>query len=185
MDNYALVAAALSGSFILSAVLKLIQPAQFRTFLDSLIRHRLSSRALAVGIPALELTIGVLLLTPATRVGAVGALIMSAGFLFVGFRAVRRSDSPGCGCFGGIDTHTPPGVTLGRAIVVTAAALYAVALSGNDGVGGSPAPEFIVAVGLLCGAGLALTMTLAGQIVEFRRTLRPLLIGDSDSPSEL
>lgn len=178
IDDYTFVASAVSGSFLLSAILKLRQPAPFRMFLDSLMGAERLKRALVVGLPALELLIGALLLTSLKPVGAVGAVATSLVFVAVAVRAIRLSNAPGCGCFGVLDAATPHWVTLVRACAMTMIAVYCLRLLLGNGVSAPTGSGFILVVGLLAGIGFALSLTLLGQVVAFQGTLRGLLVSE-------
>jgi hypothetical protein len=177
MNGYVFLVAAVSGSFLLSALLKLAQPAPFRLFLDTVIADATSTRTAARALPALEFVIGIALLSPISRWAAVGAATLSFAFLAVGLRAVRMSPGPGCGCFGALDATTPHWLTLVRAVGLAAAAVGCFALSFSNGARISTGSGFILVAGLLAGVGLALSTTLLGRLIAFRRTLRPLLLG--------
>jgi hypothetical protein len=177
----AFLAGAVGGSLLLSGVLKLRQPAAFRAFLDSLVTRERWNRVIELVVPVLELATGGLLLTPFARAGALGALVVSLAFAVAALWAVRRSTAPGCGCFGALDATTPHWLTLVRALLLVAAALGCSLLLLRAGAPGFPARAGrATTFGVLSGIGLALTLTVAGQVIEFRNSLRALVVSDSD-----
>ena len=168
------IAGAVSGCFALSAIAKLQQPEPFEAFVGSLIPQVPARRSITLGLATIEILVAALLLSPSRWIGAVLAVILSSGFVAASLKA-QRSAAPGCGCFGALDAESPHWITLARSVGVLAAAAYclvafAAAHPGppNDAVFGS-------ILGFVVGAGLALTMTLIGAIIEFRSVLHQLL----------
>jgi Methylamine utilisation protein MauE len=169
--------AALSGAFLLSAVMKFWQPRPFVAFVNSITTNSRLRRIVVLGIPALELAVGASLLTPFAPVAAIAAAAIAFAFVAVGARALLMSDVPGCGCFGQLDAATPHAVSLVRSVILTggAVACSAVVLGTNI-----PRPVFLTTTGLLAGFGVMTSMTLLGQIIAFRKTLIELLTSQAE-----
>lgn len=162
-------------------MLKLLQPAAFRTFLETLIPARRTRWIASVAIPWAEIGVSVLLVAPVKLVGPLAALVFSAGFAASALVATRRRGTSGCGCFGALDRSTPHWFTTVRSLVLVAGALTCVLLPvGNEWATATSKP-LMLAVGALCGVGLATTSALLGQMLAFRETFVQLVTADQSS----
>ena len=174
MGESVFVASTLSGCLALSATAKLVRPEPFEAFLRSLLPKVSLRRSITVGLATTEILVAALLLSPSRWIGSIGAAALSTGFVAASLKA-WRSGAPGCGCFGGFDAESPHWVTLARALTVLTAATYCmIGLAGADRETSGGA-VFISILGFTVGSGVALTMTLAGTIIEFRPVLQRLL----------
>jgi hypothetical protein len=174
MSSYSFVAGALAGAFSISAFMKLVQPQSFRLFLESLVAQKPTKRLLAVGTPIIELGIACSLLTPSAGAGAIAAGVLSMASAAVAIAATRRPQSPGCGCFGSLDAVTPHSLTLIRALGFLTAAAYCIVVA--RGLAAPTLEPSLVAIGAVAGIAIATSMSLLGQIVQFRVILRRLVL---------
>jgi hypothetical protein len=159
---------------------KLLRPEPFEAFLQSLLPGVRVRRSQTVGLATIEILVAALLLSSSRSIGALGAVTLSIGFVAASVRA-RHSSAPGCGCFGGFDAESPHWVTLARSLAVFGAATYCVIALLFMGHEQTTEAVFISTLGFVAGAAVALTMTLAGTIIEFRPVLRAML--ESERPT--
>ena len=131
-SQMALASGMLSGVLLLSGTAKLIRPENFAAFLEQTIGERPRLRQLIRNVPAAELVVGVVILTPLATVGLVGATLL-AGLFVVGSFAPAQSDHTGCGCFGSLDaTDTARTFTQGRALLLLLLAAACLILGAGD-----------------------------------------------------
>ena len=115
------------GVFALAGIIKAFD---FQTFADAFYSYDIIPLGLvnvvALGLPPLEILIGLALLTGIrTRASALAAFSLMILFLLVLTQAVSRGLPLNCGCFGSLGNifHFPLWVDLGRDVVLTVAAL--------------------------------------------------------------
>lgn len=105
--------------FILSGIMKLIQPKSFRKTLDDLQFPKFISGTLTYLVPLLECAAAVLLIFPETRI--VGELLIVAlliGFTFSVWKAARLKSAVACNCFGNLIPETIGLKTFYRIVVL-------------------------------------------------------------------
>src|SRR5918999_3218614 len=134
----------LAGVFAWAALAKAVRFRRWRSSLDA---YRLPlPGVLAAAVPAAEAAITALVLLGRTRVAAVAALVLLAGFSMAVLRARRLvGDRIPCGCFGGRSRRDY------RVLLARNAALVPVALAAlsDPGIVTTPADVEVIPVALL------------------------------------
>jgi len=116
----------LSAVFLVSAVAKVVAPRRTAAAARDLGMPAALSPAVAVALPAAELTVAVLLvLTPTVTVGAVLATALMAAFTALVAGNLIRGRRPACACFGALSAEAP----IGPSTLVRNAALLAGSLA--------------------------------------------------------
>jgi hypothetical protein len=128
----------------------------------------------ARAVPVVELAVATALLA-APRAGAVGALVLLAGFTVVLARGVALGVDVSCGCFGAASSAPVTPVTLLRTLFLVAAASCAAVLASGPEV-----PSFAAVV-------LVSTIALLGAVVvaaaDVKRTVGGVWKTDTPRPS--
>lgn len=175
------VTAALAGGMLLAAAsAKLVERAHGNDLLRAL---GLPAR-LAEALPFVELAAaGCLLGGIAPLAAASAATALALTFVTVLLVAQVRGVSAPCRCFGALDSATPAGVSLARAlfiVAVTATLTAAVAAGGHPRVTPAGPASWLGALLALC---TVLAFALAGQALSFHRALRRLThVSDGGGP---
>ncbi|MFK5584610.1 MULTISPECIES: MauE/DoxX family redox-associated membrane protein [unclassified Serinicoccus] len=128
----------LAAVLVLSGLAKLPDPGATTSMVAALrLPALLRRRWVALSLPALELVVAVLLLTPwpwTYALGASGALALCVAFLVVVVRAMGFHPRPTCSCFGRVGDHRITGRTVLRNALLVALSLVAllIALDGSS-----------------------------------------------------
>jgi peroxiredoxin/uncharacterized membrane protein YphA (DoxX/SURF4 family) len=127
---------ALAGIFLLAAITKLADMAGSRRALEGFNVPARFISAAAVLLPAAELAAAILLVPEATAaVGAALAALLLGLFVAGILAALRRGEAPDCHCFGQIHSRPVGQETLGRNLVLAAAAVFIAVAGGGPGFG--------------------------------------------------
>ncbi|MEM9465377.1 MAG: MauE/DoxX family redox-associated membrane protein [Actinomycetota bacterium] len=166
MDAAIALYASAAVLLVLAGAMKVLRPATTAALLDDLGLPTLGpidAVRLAVGLGAVEISLGVVAL-----VGEIGAIAVGVGTLYVVFAVTvlraMRVGAGSCGCFGRVDAP-PSWWHVGDNLALAAAAF--VAASGRsplEVMEGQPAGGlgFVVVVGVLAGVELIVFTTAAG-----------------------
>lgn len=166
MDAAIALYASAAVLLVLAGAMKVLRPATTAALLDDLGLPTLGpidAVRLAVGLGAVEISLGVVAL-----VGEIGAIAVGVGTLYVVFAVTvlraMRVGAGSCGCFGRVDAP-PSWWHVGGNLALAAAAF--VAASGRsplEVMEGQPAGGlgFVVVVGVLAGVELIVFTTAAG-----------------------
>ncbi len=141
--------------------------ASVQPFLRALgLRRRSALRAVAVGLPAAEVSVGFWLTSGvALRGAAAAAAALCAGFALVLSLALARGVAEPCRCFGVLDHATSHRLSLARALLLLGGAGVALgAAGGGDAAGAWPARG----LGALLALCAVLGFALLGEVAAFR-----------------
>lgn len=167
IDSLEFTSGGLAAMLLISGVLKIAQPDQFLEFAAALSEGRAVPVAARV-VPWLELLVGLSLLTPMHRASAFAAGVLSTAFVAAAARGMKLP-THACGCFGPLDSATPPWLTLIRAVLVMAVAWVSFGGLVRRDVG---LDTRSIILGVLAGTAVAASFVLIGQLVALRRDTR-------------
>lgn len=182
MDRAAWASSVLGATFLAAGLIKALSPRAFARTLRRLGPAGSADRGstgwpqrAAWSVALCEIAVGIFLLwaPDSLRTGAAAlALLMSLGFVVAVRRAIRVGAS--CGCFGSLSTGPAGPVETGRAIVVSALAVYVVAQPGR----GAPlhalhtVPHVGAAAGALVAAVVLIVTGARSRVAGWRRPIR-------------
>lgn len=155
-----------------SGAAKMTSQVAFRAYLVELGASRQLAIPLGLGICAVEVVVGGLLLVDiGTPWVAFAAAVLTLGFVLIHVVGLRRGVGASCRCFGAVDTDMSPLVSLGRAVVLVAVVLplaYAI-WHGATPASGATDP-YVVTTGLMSACTYVLISLLVNELVrKFRR----------------
>jgi hypothetical protein len=162
------------GTVLLGAALaKVGSGGSLRPFLSALALPPELCRLLAYVVPVFEAICGLLLLFGLGLWPAVGATVLSTGFVAVLFVARRSDVRVGCRCFGAWDSAPTTYVSIARALVLAVASGFLLALcvasTEAPGLDTDPATGAALLLGGLAAVEYVTVFALIGRVHDFLR----------------
>jgi hypothetical protein len=131
--------------FVAAAIAKAVNPGSTRASMTGFRFPPAVARVGMVGLPVLELGIGVLLVTDIYRWGAAGALVLLAAFTALIGVTLAAGRRPACGCFGSLSSSPAGAKDIVRNAVLGLVAV--VALVTDSGARGASVARWLTARG--------------------------------------